>query len=289
MEIIKDKFREKRPNLSEGSLTTYYSLLANLHKDVYGTKSINLNNFKNTKKILESLEDKQANTRRTILSALFVLTDESIYRDEMMEEIEQLKEQTDLQEPNEKQMKNSITQDELKHIYTVLKKKADGLYKMGGDDYLMDIQDFIILSLYVLIPPRRALDYTEFKIRSIDKEVDNYFDKDTFVFNRYKTAKTYGQQIVKIPASLQKIIKKWIKINPTDYLLRDKKGNKLTGVTLTQRFHKIFGKTVSVNALRHSYLSNKYQSTIEIDKKLKEDFTNMGSSVSQKKTYIQTI
>ena len=289
MEIIKDKFREKRPNLSEGSLTTYYSLLANLHKNVYGTKSINLKNFNNTKKILEALEDKQSNTRRTILSALFVITDEPIYKDEMMQEIQELKEETDLQEQNEKQMKNSISQDEIKHIYDNLKKKADGLYKLDNESYLMDIQDFVLLSLYVLVPPRRALDYTEFKIRGIDKGVHNYFDKDKFVFNRYKTAKTYGQQIVKIPASLQKIIKRWVKINPSEYLLRDKKGNKLTGTTLTQRFYKIFNKNISVNALRHSYLSDKYQSSIEQDKNLKEDFTNMGSSISQKKTYIQTL
>ena len=153
----------------------------------------------------------------------------------------------------------------------------------------MDIQDFIILSLYVLIPPRRALDYTEFKIRGVDKEVDNYFEKDKFVFNRYKTAKTYGKQEVKIPASLSKIMKRWIKTNKNDYLLTDKKGNKLNGTTLTQRFHKIFGKKVSVNSLRHSYLSNKYQSTIETDKNMKDDFTSMGSSIGQKKTYIQTI
>jgi hypothetical protein len=289
MEIIKDLFREKRSNLTESSLNTYYSLLSKLHKDLYGTSSINLKNFKNTKKIMEFLQSKQPNTRRTILSALFVITDEPIYREEMMREIENIKKETEKQEKNEKQIVNSITQPEIKNIFDNLKKRATVLYKTNNNTYMMDIQDFIIVSLYYLIPPRRALDFTEFKIRNIDKEVDNYMDKDKFIFNRYKTAKTYGQQIVKIPASLQKIIKQWIKINPTEYLLRDKKGQKLNGPTLTQRFHKIFDKKISVNALRHSYLSDKYQDTIKIDKNLKNDMTNMGSSIGQKTTYIQTI
>lgn len=289
MEIIKNIFREKRPNLTENSLTTYYSLLATLHKDIYGTKSINLKNFKNTQKIIDFIQSKQPNTRRTLLSALFVLTGEEIYREEMMKEIMELKEETEKQEPNEKQKVNSITQPELKNIFDNLKKQSEVLYKTNNNAYLKNIQDFIIVSLYYLIPPRRSLDYTEFKIRNIDKNVDNYMDKNTFVFNRYKTAKTYGKQVIKIPATLQRIIKKWIQLNPTDYLLIDNKGNKLSGVTLTQRFHKIFGKKISVNALRHSYLSDKYVDTIKVDKELKNDMSKMGSSMSQKKTYIQSV
>lgn len=290
MEIIKDIFRNKRPNLTESSLTTYYSLLATLHKDVYGTKSINLKNFKNTQKIIDFIQSKQPNTRRTLLSALFVLTGEEIYREEMMKEIMELKEETEKQEPNEKQKVNSISQPELKNIYDNLKKQSTVLYKTNSNAYLSDIQDFIIISLYYLIPPRRALDFTEFKIRNIDKDVDNYMDKNTFVFNRYKTDKKYGKQIVKIPVTLQKIIKKWIEINPTDYLLFNNKNNKLIGVTLSQKFHKIFGgRKISINSIRHSYLSDKYQGTIKIDNELKNDFTNMGSSIGQKKVYIQTI
>lgn len=290
MEIIKDIFRNKRPNLTESSLTTYYSLLATLHKDLYGTKSISLKNFKNTQKIIDFIQSKQPNTRRTLLSALFVLTGEEIYREEMMKEIMELKEETEKQEPNEKQKVNSISQPELKNIYDNLKKQSTVLYKTNSNAYLSDIQDFIIISLYYLIPPRRALDFTEFKIRNIDKDVDNYMDKNTFVFNRYKTDKKYGKQIVKIPVTLQKIIKKWIEINPTDYLLFNNKNNKLIGVTLSQKFHKIFGgRKISINSIRHSYLSDKYQGTIKIDNELKNDFTNMGSSIGQKKVYIQTI
>ena len=287
MEEIKNLFREKRPNLSNSTLSTYYSLISSLHNKLYGTKIINLDHFKNAQNIIDYLQTSQINTRRTILSALYVLTDNILYRDEMMKDIMEIKSQTDKQIKNDKQKENSISQETLKNVYESLKKKATILYKTNNDDYIIDIQDFIIVSLYYLIPPRRLLDYTEFKIKNIDKETDNYMDKNTFVFNRYKTQKTYGKQIVKIPENLKKIIKQWIKINPTEYLLFDKKHNKLIGQTIKYRFNKIFGEGISVNALRHSYLSDKYLDTIKVNAELEHDMTQMGSSISQQKTYIQ--
>jgi hypothetical protein len=68
----------------------------------------------------------------------------------------------------------------------------------------------------VFIPPRRSLDYCEFKIKNIDREKDNYLDKNKLIFNRYKTAKTYGQQSVDIPVQLRNILTKWSKLNPNE-------------------------------------------------------------------------
>lgn len=114
----------------------------------------------------------------------------------------------------------------------------------------------------VFIPPRRSLDYCEFKIKNINKDVDNYLDKNKLVFNRYKTAKTYGQQTIDIPIQLKNIITKWSKINPTDYLLIDTNGNKLNSVKLNQRFNSIFGgKKIATNQMRHTFLSGKYAET----------------------------
>jgi hypothetical protein len=85
-----------------------------------------------------------------------------------------------------------------------------------------------------------------------------------------------------------KILNKWIKINPTDFLFFDSNGKKLTNVKLTQRLNKIFGKKASVNQLRHTYLSNKYQDTIKLNQEMDEDMKAMGSSRSQEKTYIKS-
>lgn len=288
---IKKLFKEKRPNLSESSLNTYNSTLRNLSNKVFGSKDISIENLDKSEEILQYLKNIPINTRRTILSALFVLTEKKIYRDEMMDDITTLKKEASKQEPNEKQKGNSITQEELHKLWEKLKKRATSLYKLKELQIsdLLEIQDFVILSLFVLIPPRRIMDYSEFKIKNINRETDNYMDKNSFVFNQYKTAKTYGRQTVTIPKELKTIITKWIKHNPTDYLLFNGQQHKLIGTTLTQRLNRIFGKNISVNSLRHSFLSEKYQSSIDQKKNMESDMTQMGTSIAQQNTYIQSI
>ena len=138
------------------------------------------------------------------------------------------------------------------------------------------------------ISPRRSKDYVDFKIRNIDKDKDNYLDKGKFVFNSYKTAKTYGTQTVDIPTQLRNIINKWIKVNPTDYLLFDANGGKLSAVKLNQRINKIFdGRKVSVNQLRHTFLTDKFGDTIQKKKEVAETMEDMGSSSSMLDTYVK--
>jgi hypothetical protein len=112
-------------------------------------------------------------------------------------------------------------------------------------------------------------------------------NKNTFIFNSYKTAKTYGQQKVDIPTELKSIINKWIKVNPTDYLLFDTSLHPLTNVKLNQRLNKIFGKKAGVNQMRKTYLSSKYGSMIDTKKELDEDMKKMGSSNLQENIYIK--
>ena len=173
-------------------------------------------------------------------------------------------------------------------MFGTLSKHAALLYKketLSTVD-LQQIQNYVIVALFVLIPPRRSLDYTNFTNR-IDPAL-NYLDKKTLVFNSYKTAKTYGQQIVECPPGLLKILKKWISSNKTDWLLFDSNGGKLTPVKLNQRLNKIFGgRKISVNSLRHSYLSGKYIDTIKVNEDLQKDMTEMGSSLKQSTTYIK--
>ena len=107
------------------------------------------------------------------------------------------------------------------------------------------------------------------------------------VFNSYKTAKTYGQQEVEIPKTLKSILTKWIKLNPTPYLLFDTNMNQLTNVKLNQRMNRIFDGKISVNAMRHTYLTDKYKKTSEENRELAEEMTNMGSSVNMAETYIK--
>jgi hypothetical protein len=85
------------------------------------------------------------------------------------------------------------------------------------------LQSFILLSLYVLIPPRRSTDYTAFKIRNFDtspQSTDNYMinlnrskkKNSSFIFNTYKNSHKMGRQIIPISKNFRKTHSGMVKI-----------------------------------------------------------------------------
>jgi len=288
---IKNLIIKKRSHLSPQSVKTYTSILSNLYKNIFGL-DYDESNFDNTKKILDYLHGLEPNKRKTILSALVIITDKESYRKQMLEDIGDYNKEQSLQVKSEKQNDSWLSNDEIKFLYNRLEKNFKAI--MRKESYsmkdLQEIQNYIIISLLggVFIPPRRSKDYVEFKINNVDKEKNNYLTKNKMVFNSYKTSKTYGQQILEVPKPLMKILKIWLEINPTDFLLFDSNENQLSNVKLNQRLNSIFDKKASVNQLRHTYLSDKYQHTIEENKKMAQDFKQMGSSMGQQKIYIKS-
>lgn len=278
------ELKKLRPTLSEGSLKTYTSILRSLHSKIFGG-SIDKKDYDDSNKILEFLKDVPVNKKKSILSALVVISGKPEYRKEMLEDIKEYTADAKKMEKTPSQEANWVTQDEIKSIFNDHKQDAMSCYKKSKLNMtdLQTIQQYIILCLLsgIFIAPRRSLDYTEFKISNIDKDADNYLDKNELVFNKYKTAKFYNEQRVSCPKELLSILKKWIKTNNNDYLLFDSNGEKLTSVKLNQRLEKIFGKKVAVNLLRHSFLTDRFKDEIERSKKMASVAEDMGTSSSQ--------
>jgi len=292
MEDIKEYINKKRPTLSASSINTYCSILKNLYKRVFGDDKYELSKFDDPTKTIEHLEGMPPNKRKTILSALVIITDNSKYRELMMEDVKNYNKEIDTQTKSETQKENWVSADHIKEIYDEFRSNADLLYKkkhLTPTD-LQNIQQYIILSLLsgIYIPPRRAKDFVDFLIADVDKQKDNYLEKNKMYFNSYKTAKTYGQQSVVVPPPLLKIIKKWISVNPTKFLLFDNNLHQLSSVKLNQRINKIFdGKKVSVNNFRHTFLTDKFGHTIEQKKAIDNTMTEMGSSANMLDTYVK--
>ena len=286
--------KEKRPTLSNNSVKTYTSVLKSLHAKVFGsTTPLSLDNFQQTEKILDALSDKTPETRKTTLSALVVLTNNNKYRQKMMEDIQEHIHNIEEQQKTQKQIENSISQDEIKAFLKKLKKKADILFQKSthnNRDY-QEIQDYLMLLLMSGqggLPPRRSLDCTAFKVKNINKNSDNYMEGQEFVFNTFKTAKSAGQQRIKVPVKTRNLIKKWTLINPTDYLFFDSQQNPMSSVKITQKFNRLFGgKQISVNSLRSSYLSSKFQHSIQLKKDIDTTMEQMGSSGKVAASYIK--
>ena len=302
MDNLKEIIKEKRPNLSKTSLNTYSSTLYNLHKRIFPDEEFNIESFNKTPQILEYLKDKEPNKRKSILASLVVISDQKPYRDLMLEDIKEYNKEVAKQRKSSKQEDSWITQEEVNNRYRALETRWKMLYKKYDltpttklhltAKEIQEMQDYVILSLLggSHIPPRRLKDYVDFRIRPTpidDKDKINYRIRNKLYFNSYKTAKTYGQQVIKMPQKLIDIMNKWLEINPTFYLFIDTKGRPLSNITLNQRINKIFGKKVSVNQLRHTYLTHKYPDRIKDNEDLANDFKGMGSSMLQEKVYIK--
>jgi len=292
MTDIKEILRQRRPNLSESSITTYNSIIRNLYNKVFKKTEVDLNDFDDTEKVLNYLHDVPSNKRKTILASIVVLTGNERYRNQMNEDVTEYNDEISRQEMTETQRNNWVDSDEIERIFNKYESNSKIIYKKSDKTVaeLRTIQNYIILCLLggKYIPPRRSLDYVNFKIRNVDTETDNYLDKNEMVFNSFKTAKTYGTQKLKIPVKLKNILIKWIAVNPTEYLIFDSNLGKMSSVKLNQTLNKLFGgRKISVNALRHSYLSEKYAETSKRGKELERDMEAMASSPEMASTYIK--
>jgi len=296
MSDLKELLKEKRPNLSKTSLGTYASTLNSLHKTVFG-QVFDVNNFNKTDEILTHLKDIPPNKRKSILASLVVISEKPEYRNLMLEDIKDYNKETAKQKKTINQEESWIDQPDIELKYKEMEANWKLLLKKNRDKItqkeFQTMQDFVMLSLLggIYIPPRRLKDFVDFRIRPLGTEDPNTVNnriRNKLIFNSYKTAKTYGQQTVIIPPKLRFILDKWNDYNPSFYLFIDTKCRPLTNVKMNQRLNKIFGKKVSVNQLRHSYLSHKYQDRIENNAELAKDFEDMGSSMHQEKVYIKT-
>jgi hypothetical protein len=292
---IKDTILKNRPNIAQSTLKTYMSSIRNVAKKINTELNTIEDIVKHNKEILNVLSDSNLNDRKTKLSAFIVAIDDK--HKQISKEVESIintyrervkkdKEVNDLREINqeltESQKKNYIPWKDVENIYKNLKIEAEPLFKLKELNVAQfkKLQDFVLLSLYVLISPRRSLDYTAFKIRNVDKEKDNYMlkkgSKYFFIFNQYKNSSRMGQQQIEVPNNLKNILLKWIDKNPYEYLIVNSIGKQITQSKLNEYLNSIFGKKIGSSMLRHIYLTEKF-GDVNLEK-LKFITSNMGSS-----------
>ena len=129
------------------------------------------------------------------------------------------------------------------------------------------MKKYLIACLYTYNPPRRLLDYGRMNIINNLKDFEllnkqgktkehNYYlyDNKIFVFCYYKTVNIYGIQYLSINNELDKALKDYIN------LMGLSKGKLLFA---NKDFEQLVRKTfkVGVNTIRHSFISNLYEST----------------------------
>lgn len=164
-----------------------------------------------------------------------------------------------------------------------------------------NLLDYMVLSLYTEIPPRRNADYQLMWVakKPSDDTSKNWLDLSgkRFVFNVYKTAKKYNQQVVDVPSQLMDIVGLYLKHHPgwkgdtkkaptgAPFLVTADGEQLKAQNVITRILNRVLGKKVGASMLRHIYLTSKYGKE---DDEREADARDMGHSVGQQKEYILT-
>jgi len=266
----------KERNLSASTCKTYTSLLISLQKKLSNNEpSVNFykSNKKEIMKHIDSLE--KAQTKKTLLSALFVLTDDDEYREKMLENVKVVNDHYRQQKTDPERLKNAKSFDEIKLLHNQFKNP----YKNNPTN--SNLIDLLISSVCSGaldgLPPRRVLDYAVMKIKNFNRETDNYYEKGKFYFNQYKT-KAKGKQELEVPKELVTLINKRKKLSTNDYLLENESGEPYTQSSLSKKIKKLFQGN-SQDVLRSIFLSNLYKDLPAVSF-LQDTADKMGHSIS---------
>ena len=152
--LLQEKIKENRPKLSTSSMRTYISILSNLYKKLNGEGNIEWFH-KEGDEILKYLDNKNDQTRKTTLSALFVLTNMKEYQTVMNTIMKKVNDDYKDQKMNAKQKDNWISIDEIKEKYNVLSADANLMLnkkKILNESLMMEFLLMSFLSGVIIAP-----------------------------------------------------------------------------------------------------------------------------------------
>lgn len=234
-------------DVTESSKNLY---LANMRRLNDGVTPKNIAFLKKLDSVDEKLMKMCENTRRTyLIPILKIFKDYKVkkYYNHYSKMLDELKKNTS-HEKTEKDKTNWI-------------QNLDIETKKGSLEEL-------IHGLYTKLPPRRSLDYVNVKLCEPVDEKENYYHNKKFYFGNYKTAGTYGRQIVEVPEDLDDIIQEYIKNNSKEFLIPNWSSLKNNRI-----LNKIFG--ASVNMLRKKHATDLHAKPM---KALEQTAVDLGNS-----------
>tara|TARA_R110000772_G_scaffold111119_2_gene214867 strand:+ start:157 stop:1113 length:957 start_codon:yes stop_codon:yes gene_type:complete len=315
MDILKKAIDDKR-NIKANSLNAYIISISKLFKAIGHDKEFkNLDFLKDISKVKDALKKLKLSTQKNYLAAVIVsldaMNDKEKY-DKLIKDYKALLDDThnkfvedyDNGEKSENQKKNWASMKDLKKIMNglyrdIIERELFKKTELNKKQMLL-LQQYVICNLFLTPenPPTR-LDYAPMeiikshdyeKLEEEEQKENNYLviksrNNKFFSFNEYKTSGKYGQNNVKIGKKLNSVLNIWFKYNKTDSLLLNSKLAPMSANGLGKEIKKTFsgsGKNISVNMLRHIFISEKYPNK---DTEKEEDAKKMGHSVAMQGKY----
>jgi hypothetical protein len=300
---IAQKLQEK--GLGPSSIKLYLSTLRKLN---FGAPIENLNFLRKTDEIVKRMDHLAESTRKQMLiSVVSVLSLYPKFKTVQNKYYKLIQEwnkaiSSNSMTASDTQRKNWIDWKHVLETFENLKGAALGFEKIPKGKLTPEQYDellqAVVLGLYVLLPPRRNMDYQKMLVGSPNPEEKshNFFDTKakTFTFNAYKTSRKHGTTVEAVPPLLFKLLKIYLKHNPLASkdsspfpLLVFSSGKPFEAInSITRVLNKIFGKHFGSSMLRHSYLSAKYG---KVEQEREEDAKMMGHTVNTQREYIKVL
>jgi len=215
----------------------------------------NLDFLMNKKAIDEKLGAYAESTQRTIVFSINnvakAMKREDIVKLYGKDVVAATKHRNPVGEKTEKQKENWITWEQVIAARDALKEKNTEEAE----------RQYVALSLYTMAPPRRNRDYLEMDVvsRMNKKKTDRnllVMNKKSmrFVFNQFKTADVYGQQVVKVPKDLEAVLRRYLAMHTEQ--LGPLFGTGLNSNYMTNLLNSALGKNVGSSMLRHVFVSH---------------------------------
>jgi hypothetical protein len=326
MEKLMEEVKQSR-GVRDSSLSLYKRHLNKLAMDITGKQYEN-QKFLKTKvdEIVKYLNDKTNSVRRNFAASIMVAlsptqknnpTDEyrkayEVYAKLLTEAQANYMNSKKDNKMNSKEEQNWMDFNEVVSLRDNLLKrlKREGISLTTKDISKTNfdlLQQYLVLSLYTMLPPRRN-EYATMKI--INKKQYTELDKEDLKKNNYlvnlsKVNKlfSYGGDAVKskiegvhttvnVPKDLNSVLNLWLHFNESENLLVTQQGGLgLTKNQLTLLLNRIFKpKMVSTSMLRKIYLTNMFGDEGQRNSKKEKIAEQMNNSVGvQQQIYVKDI
>lgn len=281
---LADKLRKN--GVSETTISNYSQIIKQLFTSSTGkpnNKITSLTFLRDIEKVLDTIKTYEKSSQKTYIATIMKILNisgikyEQLYKtyrakyDDLSSKMDAIS-----NEKTPKQKENWTSIDALKDVQQKYKELVDEWF--GDDEITMkqynDLLSYLIVSLYLEIPPQRSQDFYKMvlvdNIKDAVKEDRNYYAKKdkSFIFFQYKTASSdEGRgEPVKIPKSLSDIIDRYLEYRPETadcFIAKYNGGCFKIGADWSRRVKEAFsrftdGKAITSQLLRNIYNTERF-------------------------------
>ena len=280
----------KAPQLKPNSIKSYASALNTLFKHInYSGQIENFSSKEFIPSIIGFISTYSVKRKKQVLSALLILEKDNQEWKKLIQEAKLLDNKNEEKQELTSNQKNAwMDWEDIVKVRENLANQTAHLWTkldLSKPEYSL-LQDYVIACVYTHIAPRRILDYCCMRNGEPENSKENGIgyginEKPSFLFNVFKTSKTYGQQTIEIPSALWCILREWMKINKSKWLFTYN-SESFRSDQLSRKLAKIFNKKgFGVNILRHAFVSDEVLHTMPFFDQIKKISYQLGHSVME--------